>query len=167
MTSRAERHRAVAEQNLSAHQALARAHLEGREPAVRPEPTAAKPGVLYTPQTGESALDHTPISGCESSLRELRMYWKRISDFGIESFEIFPSEVGWAQVLYWGGTGENGQEYRAQEVDVVRTDEAFDITRFEFYSDAGQWIELVAYVNDKTPKELRSGRGYEDLIAGS
>jgi hypothetical protein len=161
--TRTDRHQEMAQRALRAHQALTQAHVEGREPVVDEQP-AGKPMVLYTPQLGERELDHAPLSGGEGSLRELRMYWKRIPDFGVQDFEIFPSETGWAQVLYWGGTGLDGKDYRAEEVDIVRTDDALDITRFEIYSDAKQWTKLVAYANDASPADLP---GYDELLAGS
>lgn len=168
MSSRSERHREMAEAALRAHQGLTEAHLGGREPEPAPEQKPARSVAFYTPQLGESELDRTPMSGGEMSLRELEMYWKRIPDFGIKDYEIFPSEAGWAQVLYWRGTGEDGQEYLAEEVDIVRTDDDFNVTRFEIYSDAAQWMELVAYANDTTAAELRRSSGsYGDLMAES
>ena len=57
------------------------------------------------------------------------MYWKRIPDFGVKDTKVFASESGWAQVLYWSGTADDGRVFDAQEVDVVTTDEDFHVTR--------------------------------------
>ena len=164
MTSRTERHQEMAERAMRAHQALTEAHVAGREPVVVEQPPPTKTIVFYTPQLGEKEVEHTPMSGGEGSLKELRMYWKRIPDFGIKEYEIFASENGWAQVLYWRGTGDDGTELSAEEVDIVRTDDEFDITRFEIYSDAKQWTKLVAYAHDTSTKDLAS---YAELVAES
>ena len=60
---------------------------------------------------------------------------------------MFASDTGWAQVLYWGGTSDDGQEFRAQEVDVITTDDDFAVTRYEIYSDAKQWRDIVKFVH--------------------
>ncbi len=146
----------MAEAAIRAHQALTEAHVAGHEPVVTPPKDASRKVTLYTPQYGEHDVDDTVMAGGEGSLRELRMFWQRIPDFGVKSYEVFASETGWAQVLYWGGTGLNDTLYQAQEVDVVRTDGEFNITRFEIYSDGKQWLKLVEYANDKSARELPS-----------
>ncbi len=164
MTSRTERHRQMAEAALRAHMAMTQAHVEGGEPVTSvPTPTGKKV-VVYTPQYGENAVDASPLGASDGALRELRMFWKRIPGFGIKEYEIFPSETGWAQVTHWRGTGEDGNEYLGQEVDIVHTDDDLDVTRFEIYSDSKQWMKLVEYANDKPARELPS---YSQLLAES
>jgi hypothetical protein len=167
MTSRTELHRATAEAALRAHQALTEAHVAGHEPEAEPIPDDAPSFTIYTPQLGEQQMQGTPMSGDERSLKELQMYWKRIPDFGVKRYEIFPSETGWAQILYWSGTGEDGVRYEAEESDIVRTDDDGNIARFEIYSDAGQCMRLVAYANDRTVEEMEARRAstYEQLLA--
>jgi hypothetical protein len=156
MTNRTERHFEMAEAAIRAHQALTEAHVAGHEPVATAPKDASRKVTLYTPQLGEHEVDDNVMAGSEGSLRELRMFWQRIPDFGVKSYEVFASEAGWAQVLYWSGTGLDGATYDAQEVDVVRTDDAFNITRFEIYSDGKQWLKLVEYANDKSARDLPS-----------
>lgn len=165
MTSRAERHQEMAEAALRAHQALTQDHVAGREPQPVQYPDLQQPVTMYIPQYGENQFDHNPLMGSETSLRELRMYWKRIPDFGVNEYEIFTSEKGWTQILCWRGTGEDGAEYRGDEVDVVYTDDDFNVTRVEIYSDAKQWSAIVAYANDKTIEEMKDSPGYAELLA--
>ena len=163
MTARTERHRRMAETYLAEHQAMTKAHIEGRTPVL---PTAIQSGPIefYIPQRGDSIMEsgaHFADNGLP--LRELQLYWRRIPDFGIKRYEIFVSETGWAQALYWGGTGEDGTIFNAEEVDIVKTDETFRVTRLEIYSDAKQWRELVAYVHHADAEQWVDGN-YNELI---
>ena len=72
-----------------------------------------------------------------------------------------PPGSGWAQVLYWGGTSGDGQVFDAQEVDVFTTDDDFDVTRYEIYSDAKQWRDILKFLHGW---QLPSA-GYGELIA--
>jgi hypothetical protein len=120
----------------------------------------------FEPERFEAGSEDRPACrGSEMSLRELQMYWKRIPDFGVTEYEIFTSEKGWTQILCWRGTGEDGAEYRGDEVDVVYTDDEFSVARVEIYSDAKQWSAIVAYANDKTIEELKDSPGYAELLA--
>ena len=165
MTARTERHFAMAERYLKEHQAMTAAHVAGREIVL---PTAIQSGPIefYIPQRGNSVMQNGGhFADAAMPLRELQLYWKRIPDFGIQRYEIFTSEAGWSQTLYWGGTGEDGQVFNAEEVDIVKTDENFRVTRFEIYSDAKQWRQLVAYVQHMDPETYVDGN-YMELIGG-
>ncbi len=166
MTTRTERHRQMAEKYLIEHQAMTQAHIEGRTPTL---PTAIQTGpvTFYIPQRGESIMEGgAHFADNALPLRELELYWKRIPDFGVKRYDIFASESGWAQVLYWGGTGEDGTVFNAEEVDVMKTDEDFRVTRFEIYSDAKQWRQLVAYVHHADPETWVDGN-YNELIGAT
>ena len=142
--SRTERHREMAEQALTGHQELTRAHVEGRTPTPTDDRPARKV-IFFTPQSGEREVDWGGgMRSNRTSIRELEMYWQRIPDFGIERFRIYPSETGWVQVVYWGGTSEDGRHHRREEVDVVDTDEDGNVIRWEAHSDKQQWMDLVA-----------------------
>ena len=163
MASRIERHYRMAEKYLLEHQAMTRAHIEGREP-VLPTVMQTGPVAFYIPQRGESILESGGhFADNALPLRELQLYWQRIPDFGIQRYDIFASETGWAQVLYWGGTGEDGTVFNAEEVDIMKTDENSRVTRFEIYSDAKQWRQLVAYVHNADPETWQDGN-YMELI---
>ena len=167
MSNRTDRHAEMAEAALRAHQALTQAHVEGREPEPVDYPTPPAAVEVYIPQYGEQTTDRAMLMGSEASLRELEMYWKRIPDFGVKQYQIFANERGWVQVLAWQGTGEDGLEHRGDEVDVVYTDDDFNLTRVEIYSDSKQWLALIAYANDTTVEEReQSTSSYGDLIAG-
>ena len=160
--SRTERHREMAEAGIREHQALTAAHVDGRPPPVVRDGGSGTPTTFFTPQMGESVRDGgMSFGGTEHALQELQLYWKRIPDFGVAEAKVFAGESGWAQILYWGGTAEDGQEFRAQEVDVITTDDAFNVTRYEIYSDAKQWRDLLKFVHGG---EL-PGAGYGELIA--
>lgn len=166
MTSRSERHRQMAEKYLIEHQAMTLAHIEGRQPTL---PTAIQTGpvTFYIPQRGESIMEGgAHFADNALPLRELELYWKRIPDFGIKRYDIFTSDSGWSQVLYWGGTGEDGTVFNAEEVDIMKTDENFRVTRFEIYSDAKQWRQLVAYVHHADPETWIDGN-YNELIGAT
>ena len=148
MTSRTERHREMAERGIREHQALTAAHVEGRTPVVTPTEPSGAPTVFFTPQMGEREVERGMAFGAtETSLRELQLYWKRIPDFGVKDTKVFASENGWAQVLYWSGTADDGRVFDAQEVDVVTTDEDFHVTRYEIYSDAKQWRDILKFLH--------------------
>ena len=162
MSSRTDRHREMAEAGLREHQALTTAHVEGRTPTVVQHDPSGKPAAFFTPQLGESVIENGfAFGGTESALKELQLYWRRIPDFGVKDAKVFPSETGWAQVLYWGGTADDGRVISAQEVDVVTTDDDYDVTRFEIYSDAKQWRDILKFLNDG---ELPDAN-YGELIA--
>lgn len=166
MTSRSERHFAMAERYLKEHQAMTAAHVAGREIVL---PTAIQSGAIdfYIPQRGESVMENGGhFADNALPLRELQLYWKRIPDFGVKRYEIFTNESGWSQTLYWGGTGEDGRVFNAEEVDIVKTDENFRVTRFEIYSDAKQWRQLVAYVQNADPDTYVDGN-YMELIGAN
>jgi hypothetical protein len=163
MTDRIERHREMATRTLQVYQGLSKAHAEGREPILAPPPPGPKV-IFYTPQQGEREVDASPYEDPGPALRELKMYWRRIPDFGVERFEVYPSETGWAQAMYWRGTGENGKTYTAEEADIVVTDEDCNIVRLEAYSDTHQWSKIVAYCNDMTLKELRAVPSFDALM---
>ena len=92
----------------------------------------------------------------ETALRELQLYWKRIPTSVMDA-KVFASETGWAQVLYWGGTADDGREFHAQEVDVITTDDDFAVTRYEIYSDAKQWRDIVKFVHDGQLPDVDDG----------
>jgi hypothetical protein len=162
MPTRTERHREMAEIGVREHQALTTAHLDGRAPKVVDRRRGGKATIFYTAQQGERVVERGFVFGAtEMALRELQMYWRRIPDFGVTDYKVFANESGWAQVLYWSGTGDDGRVYSAQEADVVTTDEDFAVTRFEVYCDAKQWRDIVAFVNGgKLP-----AADYDELIA--
>jgi hypothetical protein len=152
----------MAEGAIRDHQALTTAHVAGRTPTVTAQEPRAVPTIFYTPQLGEQVVESGMLFGAtEASLRELQLYWKRIPDFGVKDTKVFPSETGWAQVLYWGGTADDGRVIEAQEVDVITTDEAFHVTRFEIYSDAKQWRDILKFLHDGQLPEV----GYGELVA--
>ena len=162
MSSRTDRHREIAERGIREHQALTTAHVEGGTPTVTAPVPSGKPTVFFTPQLGEHVVEEGMAFGAtETSLRELQMYWKRIPDFGVKDTKVFPSETGWAQVLYWSGTGDDGTVIDAQEVDVITTDDEFDVTRFEIYSDAKQWRDILKFLNHGQLPDA----GYGELLA--
>jgi len=114
---------------------------------------------------GRTELDHIPLSGDEESLAELRMYWKRIPDFGLKDIEVFPNPKGWVQLSYWCGRGVDGYDWRVGEIDVVTTDDDFNVTRFEAYCDADEWIKVLAYTFEMTVEAFRNmPHNYGDLI---
>jgi len=154
----------MADAALRGHQALTRAHVEGRDPVIEETPAEMTGTITYfTPQSGERVLEWTGgMRASEGSLQELAMYWQRIPDFAIERYRIYPSETGWVQVVYWGGTSEDGEHHRAEEVDVVDTDDDFNVVRYEVFSDKAQWMNLVAYAYDRPVEELGN---YGDMIA--
>jgi hypothetical protein len=152
--SRIERHRQMAEKRIREHQAMTQAHVEGRKPVCPAADILATNATFFAPAFGEIA-QHQDASGQDSaSLNELRMYWQRIPDFGIKKFEIFASETGWAQVLYWSGTTKEGNVLQAQEADIFRTDANFKIVRIENYHDWQQWKELAAFAAGKDPAKF-------------
>ena len=162
MSSRTERHREMAERAIREHQALTTAHVEGSTPTVTVQNPNGKPTAFFTPQLGEHLVEEGMAFGAtETSLRELQLYWKRIPDFGVKDTKVFPSETGWAQVLYWGGTADDGQIIDAQEVNVITTDEDFAVTRFEIYSDAKQWRDILKFLHGGNLPDA----GYGELIA--
>jgi len=152
---RIERHCQMAEDGLREIQAFTEAHLAGKEPVITRSTTTGVPASFFTPQGGESVREQgITWGGSEKHLKELQIYWARIPDFGIDA-RIFPGEDGWAQVLYWSGTADNGELKEAQEIDVFKTDENFNIVRKEIYSDLGQWKELLTFL------------GYGDMIGAN
>lgn len=163
MPSPTQRHQQIAETYLQEHQAMTRAHVAGLPPVL---PTAIQSGPItfYIPQRGESILENGGhFADPALPLRELELYWQRIPDFGIQRYDIFANDTGWAQVLYWGGTGEDGTVFHAEEVDIMKTDETGRVHRFEIYSDAKQWRQLVAYVHHADPESWVDGN-YMALI---
>jgi hypothetical protein len=162
MSTRTARHGEMAEAGIRAHQALTDAHVSGGRPMIEPASPEANPTVFFTPQMGEQIVEGGMSFGAtDTALRELQLYWTRIPDFGVKDAKVFPSDDGWAQVLYWGGTADNGDSITAQEVDVITTDDAFAITRFEIYSDAKQWRKIIEFVHGGA----LPGGSYADLIA--
>jgi hypothetical protein len=161
MSSRAERHQELAEAGIRAHQGLTTAHVERRAPAAG-HASGGKPTTLRTPQLGERVIESGFSFGAtESALKELQLYWQKIPDFGVKDAKVFSSETGWAQVLYWGGTTDDGLPVSAEEVDIVTTDEDFDIVRYEIYSDAKQWRDLLKIVHDgRLPSQ-----SYDEMMA--
>ena len=150
----------MAESALRGHQEMTRAHVEGREPVF--DEVAPRAVTYFTPQSGERVVEWSGgMRASSSSLKELKMYWQRIPDFGIERFRIFPSETGWVQVVHWGGTDLDGQHHRAEEVDVVDTDQECNVVRYEVYSDKAQWMELVAFAYGRPADELGT---YGELV---
>ena len=163
MGIRTERHRVIAEEHIRAHQAMTEAHIAGRAPVSRR--SLIKPGVrVFMPQTGERIVQNSiygeqdPVDG---ALKELRMFWARIPDFGIKEFAVFPAESGWVQVLKWSGTGEDGTFWAAQEASAYETDAVFEVTRIEIYSDTAQWMAVAAYASGSDPATF----GVEDYFA--
>jgi hypothetical protein len=153
-TSRIERHREMAQKRIREHQAMTQAHIEGRTPVCPAADVLGTNATFFSPAFGEIAQKQDANGQDSVSLNELRMYWHRIPDFGIKKFEIFPSETGWAQVLYWSGTTKEGKVLRAQEADIFRTDENFKIVRIENYHDWQQWKELAAFAAGKDPAKF-------------
>ena len=80
--------------------------MTGSDHDFRPQSASARSvGTVayFTPQSGER--DRVGAACGERGLPQgAQMYWQRIPDFGIERFRIYPSETGWVQVVYWGGT---------------------------------------------------------------
>jgi hypothetical protein len=154
----------MAEAGIRAHRALTDAHVSGGRHLIVPASSQATRTVFFTPQMGEHIVEGGMAFGAtDTALGELQLYWKRIPDFGIKDAKVFPSDDGWAQVLHWGGTADNGDSITAQEVDVITTDDAFAITRFEIYSDAKQWRKIIELVHGGA----LPGGSYADLIARS
>ncbi len=162
MSSRTDRHRELAERGVRAHQGLTEAHVAGQQPTVQAASATGKATVLYTPQLGEHVIaDGFSFGATEGGLRELQMFWQKFPDFGVKEAKVFASESGWAQVLYWAGTAEDGSPVSAQEVDVVTTDDDFDVVRYEIYSESTQWQKLMAVVRQGQSADL----SYGDLMA--
>ena len=161
MTTRIERHAEMAEAMVNGHQSMTEAKVGGEEPVAAVAEGSSRKMIFYTPQYGEHEVDACMAMGGSGSLRELKMFWQRIPDFGVKSYDVFANEKGWAQVLYWSGTGDDGNTYSAEEVDVVHTDDEFNITRFEIYSDSTQWTKVVEYTNGKSVKDLPA---YDKLL---
>ena len=150
---RTERHLQLAEAGIRGHQAMTAAHVAGRKPVVRLA-TAGPPTTLWILGRGEFVIkDGFHWGATEEQLKELQAYWHRIPNFGLTA-RVYPSETGWAQVLDWSGTGDDGKIRHAHEVDVITTDADFNITRFEIYWDRQQWKDLFAFLDEgKTPIE--------------
>lgn len=162
MSERIERHRAMAEERIRAHMAMTQAHMEGRTPVSMSFDTG--PVEYFTPQSNSArVVEGGYIFGKDGQLRELRMYWDRVPDFGIKEFEVFPSESGWAHVLYWRGTTVDGQEISGQEADIIRTDENFNVVRVEYYCESAQWTRLAAIAQGEDPATFDLKRYYEVL----
>ena len=161
MPGRIERHRAMAQERIHAHQAMTQANVEGRTPVSM----AFDRGTVtyFTPQSGERVSQDGYILGKDGQLRELMMYWDYIPDFGIKEFEVFPSEAGWAQVLYWGGTTVDGRQVSGQEADIIRTDSDLNVVRVEYYCDTRQWMELAALAQRQDPATFDIKKYYEVL----
>lgn len=163
MTDRTERHRQIAEQRVRAHQAMTAAHIAG-EPPVAPERDSGRI-VYFTPQSGERVVEGDSIFGKNGALHELEMYWREIPDFGIKRFEIFPAETGWAQTLHWSGTTRGGEFVHAEEANVYKTDENFNIVRVEYYCDSKQWFRVAALAAGEDQETFDAKRYFE--LAGS
>ena len=142
---------------------MTQAHIEGRTP-VSPERDSGRI-VYFTPQSGERVVEGDSIFGKGGALHELQMYWRRIPDFGIKQFEIFPTETGWAQTLHWSGTTADGEFVHAEEADVYKTDESFNIVRVEYYCDSKQWFKLAALAAGEDPETFDAKRYFE--LSGS
>ena len=149
--SRTEHHRAMAEKRITEHMAMTAAHIAGREPICPAADVYAPDATFFTPAFGEGKAMASTDGADHISLNELRMYWQKIGDFGIKRYEIFPSESGWLQVLYWNGHNQEGKLVEAQEADLFHTDKDFRITRTENIHDWAQWQALAAYANGKDP----------------
>ncbi|TVV74172.1 hypothetical protein [Sphingomonas solaris] len=161
--SRIERHREMAEKRIREHQAMTQAHIEGRSPICPAADVLGTNPTFFSPAFGESPIKPSADGADHVSLNELRMYWKRIGDFGIKKYQIYPANDGWAQVLYWAGTTSDGKLVEAQEADIFRTDKEFRIVRVENYHDWQQWKSLAAFVNGKDPKTF-DGSAYGAAI---
>ena len=160
MPERIERHRQMAEAGIREHQALSEANVAGHKPVIARASTSGVPATYFTPQGGEQQRpEGISWGGSEKTLKELQIFWKRIPDFRIEA-RIYPSETGWAQVLHWIGTGDDGSDWEVQEIDVFTTDEAFNVTRMEIYSDLQQWKDLLDYLG----VGQMTGPAYYELI---
>ena len=162
MSDRIERHRAMAQERIRAHMAMTQAHMAGRVPVSMSFDSG--PVEYFTPQSNKAIIvEGGYIFGKDGQLRELRMYWDRVPDFGIKEFEVFPSESGWAQVLYWRGTTVDGQEIAGQEADIIRTDENFNVIRVEYYCESKQWTTLAAIAQGVDPETFDLKKYYEVL----
>ena len=160
MSNRIERHRLMAEAGVREHQALTAANVAGRRQVIARSSTGGTPATYFTPQGGEqSRPEGISWGGSEKTLKELQIFWKRIPDFGIEA-RIYPSETGWAQALNWRGTADDGSYWDVQEVDIFTTDEDFNVTRMEIYSDLQQWKDLLDYLG----VGQMTGAAYYELI---
>ena len=158
MNDRTTRHREMAESHIHEHQAMTRAKIEGREPVS----AASKitPGcVVFAPQSGERVVENSiygPDDPKDGPLKELRMFWRGIPDFGITEYKIFATEDGWGQILYWSGTGLDGEIKAAQESSFCFTDADFNVVRIELYSDSKQWMGVAAYATGRDPATFTS-----------
>jgi hypothetical protein len=167
MASRTERHLEIAEGHIRAHQAMTQAKIEGRTPVC--PPSKLKPGcVVFAPQSGERVVQNSiygPQDPKEGSLKELRMFWARIPDFGIKHFHVFATEEGWGQILHWSGTGEDGELKHAEEASFSWTDPEFNVTRVELYSDSRQWMGVAAYATGSDPATFKAADYFAAVAA--
>jgi hypothetical protein len=152
LVSRIEHHREMAEKRIRDHQAMTNAHIVGRAPVCQIADVVAANATFFTPAFGEGPLRTSQDGSDHVGLNELRMYWHKIPDFGVKRYEIFPSDTGWAQVLYWSGTTTDGKIVEAQEADIIKTNEKFEIVRIENYHDWQQWKALAAFAMSKDPE---------------
>ena len=151
--TRAQVHREMAEKCMQAHKEITDARNEGREPmGVGSAPAKA---TWYCPQNERwLELDHVPYLDAPFAIKELTLYSKRIPDIAVSSYDIFPSEEGWAMIVRWSGIGEDGKKHGFEEADFYWTDENFNLVKFECYSDSLQCAKIVAYNMDMTMEEL-------------
>ena len=163
MNSRIERHREMAEAGLKHHQGLTQAKIEGREP-VTGRPGMPVGCVFHVTGMRETVITEGSGFGApDAALRELRLYWHRIPDWGIKDYAIYPAEDGWIQFSYWGGTDTDGKKHAAWEAIRMFTDEDFNFYRVESIVDMKEWSDLVAFAQGREPGQFTAG-DYADTM---
>jgi hypothetical protein len=113
---------------------------------------------MFAPTSGE----HTVAVDSIDPNSEFQMFWKRIPDFGIKEYEVFPHEAGWVAKQVYRGTALDGSEVVAYQAEFVWTDDQCRVVRVERYKDMSEWHRVWAVATGRSVSDVEASFTHPD-----